>query len=264
MPVRTIARPLVLIGLVALAACGGAGPVGEEPDLAGRTFVATQVAGHEQVPGTEIRLSFEDGTVGAHAGCNSMSGPATWDDGVLVVPADGLAQTLIGCPDDLAAQDEWLVGLLTSRPAIALSDDGVLTVGDDSSGLTMQERADAALVGSDWVLDGLVTADAVSSVPTGARDPGLRLEEAEEGMRLAVRTGCNSGSGSVTVLADDDPASGTLEVGPLATTRMACDEAATSVETHVLAVLDGTVTYAVEGDSLTLTNGDLGLILRLR
>jgi heat shock protein HslJ len=43
---------------------------------------------------------------------------------------------------------------------------------------------------------------------------------------------------------------------------MACDEASMQVEGHVLAVLDGTATYSIEADVLTLTNGDTGLVLR--
>ena len=53
-----------------------------------------------------------------------------------------------------------------------------------------------------------------------------------------------------------------ITFGPIATTRMACDEPTMEVEAHVLDVLQGTVTYEIEADVLTLTNGDLGLTYR--
>jgi heat shock protein HslJ len=43
---------------------------------------------------------------------------------------------------------------------------------------------------------------------------------------------------------------------------MACDEASMQVEAHVLAVLQGTASYDIEADVLTLTNGDTGLVVR--
>ena len=51
--------------------------------------------------------------------------------------------------------------------------------------------------------------------------------------------------------------------GPIATTRMACgDPAGAATEQHVLAVLTGTATAAIDGDALTLTNGTTGLVAR--
>jgi heat shock protein HslJ len=59
--------------------------------------------------------------------------------------------------------------------------------------------------------------------------------------------GCNTFSGTATIGA------GTIEFGPLATTRMACtDEATTKLETDYLAALEGAATWAVEAEALTI------------
>jgi heat shock protein HslJ len=59
--------------------------------------------------------------------------------------------------------------------------------------------------------------------------------------------GCNNFSGTATI------GEGTIEFGPLATTRMACaDEATTQLETDYLAALDEAATWTMTGDSLTL------------
>ena len=65
---------------------------------------------------------------------------------------------------------------------------------------------------------------------------------------LAVQTGCNSGSGAVAV----SPAA--LEVGPIATTRMACDDARMTLEQTVLGVLSTRSSYRIDDSSLTITN----------
>ena len=98
-------------------------------DLDGRTFVADEVEGQTLVAGTEITLTFTDEAVTAVAGCNTMNGGFTVDDGVLDV--ETLAQTLMACPDELQAQDEWLVEFLGAEPTVGLSDEMLtLTAGD--------------------------------------------------------------------------------------------------------------------------------------
>ncbi len=69
------------------------------------------------------------------------------------------------CPPAQQADDDWLSSFLTSDPALRV-EGTTLTLGDDGSGMTLQEREDAALVGTRRV-DGLVSADAVSSLPAG-------------------------------------------------------------------------------------------------
>jgi len=98
-----------------------------------------------------------------------------------------------------------------------------------------------------------VSGDAVSSMPDAAE---ARLEIAADGT-VRVNTGCNQGSGSVTV------GDGTLIFEPLATTQRACaDDSAQQVEAAVLAVLDGETTYSITERSLTITKGQQGLMFR--
>jgi heat shock protein HslJ len=127
----------VLVGVVAGLALGGCASSGGSgtPDLAGKTFSSTEVRGHQLVAGTSVSLTFEDGRVSAKAGCNTMSGSATWDTGKLVV-AQPLASTMMACDEALTAQDQWLSGFLTSSPALAL-DGNTLTLGDNASGMTL-------------------------------------------------------------------------------------------------------------------------------
>jgi heat shock protein HslJ len=54
---------------------------------------------------------------------------------------------------------------------------------------------------------------------------------------------------------------GMLSIGPFRLTRMACTSPdARAREAAVLAVLEGTSTYEIEGDVVTITKGDTGLI----
>jgi heat shock protein HslJ len=223
--------------------------------LGGRTFLSTAVEGFTLVAGTRITLVFDGPNVSASGGCNQLGSTWALEGTTLVVPP--LAQTEMACdPPTLMDQDTWLASVLTSRPSLAL-DDQTLTLTAQGATVTFVDREvadpDRPLEGTVWTVDTLVTGDAASSLPAGARPPTLTFE----GGSVAVDTGCNTGSGSYTL------ADGSVTFAPIATTRVACvDPAAAAVEQHVLAVLAGTATVTVEADALTLANGPNGLVAR--
>lgn len=139
----------------------------------GRTFLSTQVRGHDLVEGSRIRVDFrDDGSVGAQAGCNSMGGTARWAGDHLTVAQ--LSMTEMGCPGPLMDQDRWLADLFTGGLDLALDGDR-LTITAGTVIIDLLDRVvadpDHPLIGTEWVLDGIIsgTGDsaAVSSVPSG-------------------------------------------------------------------------------------------------
>jgi heat shock protein HslJ len=255
--------PLAILSALLLAACTGAGggtarAPGGDPSarsnrdgLEGRTFLATAAVGHSLVPGSVVRLSFEDGRLGAAGGCNSMGGSYAIDGGRLSVGQ--LAMTEMACEQALMDQDQWLAALLDGAE-ITLAGD-TLTLAKAGARLSLLDREiaepDLPLVGTRWVVDGLVSADAVASVPVG-----LAAALTFHAGGVAVEAGCNQGGGSVTVT------DGTISFGPIALTKMACDASAMDVERAVSAVLSGEVRYVIEARTLRLDAGPAGLILR--
>ncbi|OGO54295.1 MAG: hypothetical protein A2V84_02345 [Chloroflexi bacterium RBG_16_70_13] len=252
-----------LIATFLVAACSGGagsatpGPSGSPPNgaapqgLDARTFLSTGVEGRDLVAGTQIRISFQDGQVSASGGCNSMSGPYLLDGDRLV--ARSLATTEMACEEPLMAQDIWLADLLDG--ATIDLDGTTLTLTKGGVSLTLEDRVvadpDRPLLGTRWVVDGLVSGGAVSSVPAGVT-AALTFSDG----RVDVEAGCNRGGGSVAITAT------TLGFGPIALTKMACGANAMAVEAAVGAVLSGTVTYSIVAGTLTLDAGGPGLILR--
>lgn len=257
---------LLLVGTFLLvAACSGGagggaptpGPSGSPPDgtgargLDGRTFLSTGIEGFILVAGNRVRIAFQDGRVSASGGCNSMSGPYALDGGRLIVR--GLATTEMACDPPLMAQDTWLADLLDGA-TVALDGD-VLTLAKGGVVLTLEDREvadpDRPLIGTRWVLDGLVSGDAVSSIPAGVT-AALTFSDG----RVDVEAGCNQGGGPVEVT------DASLAFGSIGLTKTACEPPAMAVEAAVIAVLSGGVAYAIEAGTLTLAAGGAGLILR--
>jgi heat shock protein HslJ len=161
--------------------------------LDGRTFLSTAIDGRALVAGSRVRLTFDGGSIGASAACNSMGGPYAVDGGVLRAPQ--LATTEMACDPALMAQDQWLASLLDGA-AITLDGD-TLTLAKDGVTVTLVDREvadpDRPLEGTSWVVEGLVSGESVSSIPVGVR-ASLTFSDGQ----VAVQV-CNTGSGPATV-----------------------------------------------------------------
>lgn len=229
--------------------------------LSGRTFVATQVTGHDLVPGSELRLTFDGDLLVVAAGCNSMRSSYTFAEGRLAWTGDPAA-TMMACDPELMAQDDWAAGLLTAGvEAEVTGDELVLTSGDVHINLVAEPSGGAAgggaagsspsLYGPTWTLTTIIDGETASSVPAGAEPATLTF--AEDGS-VGLFTGCNSGSTSVEVT--DTTA---VFSSPM-TTLIGCEGPAGEVEAAVLAVVDGEVELVLDADQLTLGKGEAGLV----
>lgn len=248
---------LPLIGLAAaalLAACSTAAAPSPSPSpasLDGHTYLSTGLQGETLVPGTQIRLAFADGNLTAQAGCNTMGGTYAIDGPRITTTQ--MFMTEMGCEEPRMGQDEWLARFLGEVTYTLEGDTLTLTNGPIQVTLLDEEVAtpDLPLEGTHWILDGIVSGDAVSSVPAGVT-ASIRIS----GGNVEVEAGCNKGGGAVEVTP------GSLTFGPLRLTRMACEAGPGSVESAVMAVLSGGVDYVIDADGLTLNKSDAGLMFR--
>lgn len=258
--VLTVAVPAMLL----LGACGNsatpeasAKPTASAGDLTGKTFVFSDVTvGTNQPPppngGDGISLTFTDNGISGTGGCNTMIGGADVANDKLNVK-DGLATTEMACqPAKRMDQDTWFSDFLTSSPTLSVtgstvtltSDGTVLTLADQAAGQTA-----ATLVGPTWKLDSIINDDAVSNLPQGVAST---ITFADDGT-VAIDDGCNSLSGGYTV------DNGVITFGNLSTTLKGCLGQEAQVADSVAEVLQDEVTYVIDGQRLTLTNGTNGL-----
>lgn len=241
----------VIAAITILSACSDAAPSASALNMDGKIYLSTDVQGVVLVPETRIQLTFTDGNLNAHGGCNSMGGPYTIDGDRL--KATQLAMTEMACDEPRMQQDDWLARLLGD---VAISLDGdTLTLSDGTITLTLLDREvatpDQPIENTHWVLDSILAGDAVSSVPAGVT-ASIRIVDG----RVDVEAGCNSGGGTVAVTAE------TLTFGPIGLTEIACEAGAMAVERAVMEVLVRPVVYTINADVLTLDAGGPGLTFR--
>ncbi|MGH3489606.1 MAG: META domain-containing protein [Actinopolymorphaceae bacterium] len=251
----------LLVAAGGVAGCGGGVTTvlpgsgsGADDRLPGRTYLSTDVtdegAPRQLVDGTRISLGFtDDGRVLAQAGCNSMSGQATIDDGRIDVDG-GLATTEMGCDPARHDQDEWLAKVLASGPEWRL-DGHQLTLTSGDTKLVLLDRKvaqpDRPLEGTRWKLTSIIDGEAASSVPKLEKTPYVEFADNGE---VKGFDGCNGVGGTAKVEGS------TIEFGSLMGTLIACPGDAGEVETTVLDVLKGKVRFAIDADQLRLKHPD--------
>jgi heat shock protein HslJ len=135
-----------------------------------------------------------------------------------------------------------LAGIVLSVALVACgSDDGDSGDGGGSAGASTDP---AELVGPTWTLDeatrGAMAQDADQV------DADVTLQFAEDGT-VSGSSACNTYSGPYE--AQDD---GSITLGPLASTQMACDEAIMALEANYLQTLDQASSFAIAEGQLIL------------
>lgn len=235
---------------VPLAACGDANNATEKAPLSGRAFVAAEAAGFTLPAGSELRLSFDGLGVRMSGGCNTGSGDYDVQDDLLIVTS--MAMTEMACETSLMDLDQHVIDLLTAKPKVTLTDEQ-LTLTTGATVLRLVDRRvdipDRELQRTLWTVTTVLNgATATGGFETPAT---LRLD----GARAELFGGCNRGSATAAISAT------AIEMGVFEMTKVACDQPEMILEFAVLTVLQGSVTYRIAGNQLTVLGREFGLVL---
>jgi len=212
-------------------------------------YVLESSEGFTPVGGTNVRITFEDGTFGFSAGCNSHGGSYEVQGGRLIL--SDLSSTNIGCDTARHEQDNWLATFFSSMPSVTVEGSRVTFTGDDATLVFLDREVadpDRSLVGRLWTIDTLISGGGASNVPL-SRAATIQFNEDSS---LSANTSCNTSGGSYVVDGD------TLTLTGVGYTERGCD--APMIESLIQAVLsNGTLTFSIEANRLSLDRGDVGL-----
>ena len=128
--------------------------------------------------------------------------------------------------------------MLTALPLAGCASDS--ESGTGSTGATAPSLAGTSWELAEYAAEGATT---LTAVPADVRATADFSDD-----QISGSGGCNSFSGTYTTDGD------TIEIGPLATTEMACVPAVTAVESGYLARLGAATTFAITDGTLTLSD----------
>lgn len=240
--------PAAMAAALLLVACDWL-PIGEpELDGAWQLTSGTYDGAAIVVPdGSRITMTIEGDTIGGTAACNQYGGTFELDGRTITIGP--ISATEMGCDGPIMAAESAFLSALADVDTVEPSRSLHLTgPASDLQFMILPPVDDAAIVGTAWLLDSIITGDAVSSV-MGA-PATLRLTE--DGT-ITGSTGCRSFDGTYTISGDE------VQVTRLIVTDNACADALAAQDEHVLGVLGDGFTASVEGARLTLMAGGDGL-----
>ena len=238
---------IVTAGTFAMTGCSvlGSAQGGQLEGVTWRLTTYRADGGSVEVPDAlTATATFAGGTVSDSNGCNSYSGPYQASGSSLSIGP--LASTLMACGPIQSTLESAFMTLLQDAGSYTASD-SLLTIYDQSGAQTLVfESAPAVtLAGIPWDVTGYNNGrEAVRSLVV---DSTISLQFEAEGAVTGNAT-CNTYNGSYS---SDD--AGSLTVGPLATTRMAClSEELNQQEAEYLAALQQAATYEISNGTLTI------------
>jgi heat shock protein HslJ len=240
-----VTRRVGLIAIVlALAACTP-GEDNANGGLAFTEWTVTSIAGTATLPDARPQLSFApDGTLTGTDGCNQISATFRTDGSSIQVSQTSSTQR--ACEPAVTAQAQAFTAALTGATEWRETETGELELrghGDIHATPGIGAPSSAAPPAPDGPLETswvLVDLDGSTDFDEALR-PTLTF--AEDGT-LSGFAGCNTFDGPYAL----DGSS--MDIGPLATTKMACEPPASTIEAALLPALDaaGTWTITPTGD----------------
>ena len=203
------------------------------------------------VAGSRVTLKFAGAQAGGSAACNTYGGTIRVNGSAVTITA--LSMTEMACQENLMALEAAYLAALPGTTTAARSGNSLLLTGPqvELRFTLIPPVANANLVGTTWILDSLISGEAVSST-VGER---VTLQLDGDG-RLAASTGCRDVTGSYTV------AEGQVQVTLDPYDLIGCSAELGTQDAHILEVLSNGLGVTVDGDRLTLMAGDKGMSYR--
>jgi heat shock protein HslJ len=228
----------------ACSTSGGTGGTIDGTNWQLKSYVASGTS--TDVPaGVVVDAKFSGGNVAGFGGCNSYGGTATVSGSTIKI--GDIRSTLMLCEGPAGdVETAYFAALPTAATFTATADDLTLYDSTGKAILSYEAGSDNPLEGA-WNVTGYnngneaVTSPAVGTTLTATFTPDGKV---------AGSAGCNDYNGAYTL----DGTS--LTVGPLASTKKACDQAVMDQETQFLTALQTPTTVEPSGATITLRAAD--------
>jgi heat shock protein HslJ len=258
--------PLAISLPLLLTACGGitdsGGSQGGAGELTGVTWVldrASMMTLVDAVPkDARIDVTFDGSQSSGLAACNRYGGTYEADAGQGTLTFSALASTQMACVGDLMDLESAYLSALGAVTGYQVTGDQTgLQLTGGTAALTFQPEQPAEalpLEGTAWTLTTIAQPErqAVSSTIAGTKVTAMF-----EAGSVSGSGGCNTYNGSY-----ETGEAGSLTFGPIASTLMLCAQDVSDQEQAYFAALAKVGSYAIDGEQLTLSDGDGTMLLQ--
>lgn len=102
---------IIAISFFGLAGCANTGFFGSDP-LSGTRWEVVQMDGQAPIPSTTITIEFENGELGARAGCNSIFGSYSINGSEIDIDSVGMTEMACMEPEGVMEQEQEFAAIL--------------------------------------------------------------------------------------------------------------------------------------------------------
>lgn len=242
-----IALSLAALVAVVATACTTGGSGGTGGPIEGTWRLTTYVSSDKLIDVAEgyvVDATFADATVHGFSGCNTYTAPTTISGSKLTVGP--IATTGRLCKMAIPIEQDYLAALAKAASYTA-TDTSLAIYGTDGGQLLGYVPGPANPLEGSWVVNGYNNGQEAFISP--AEGSTMTIEFTPDG-QVSGSSGCNTFSGTYQLDGTN------LTVGPLASTRMACDEPLMTQETQFLTALQTPSTVETSGANVTLRDAN--------
>ncbi len=197
------------------------------------------------VPGADITFIVDGSTISGRSACNSYGGQVVVKDGQ--VRFGDMMMTEMACEEPVMASESAYHAALGKVNAATRQGDTLTLLGPEVELVFVRVPPPPAaeLIDTPWILDSIISGDAVSSV---VGDPAeLRLSA--DGSMTGT-TGCRAFGARYAITGD------VVTVTDLVVDSIACPPTTSAQDATVIAVLEGGFRATVKGQALTISGRD--------
>ncbi len=191
-----------------------------------------------------VTARFESGRLTGFAGCNNFSGSYTLDGDQLKIGP--VASTQMACPEPGSSIENAVHAALSGTLRYAVDGDDLTATTESGATLRFRREPPPQLAGVQWKVTNFNNNRHAVVGVLGESNLTLSFEDGQ----VSGSAGCNSFHGKYSTEGSQ------LTLGPLATTRRACEEPLMNQEREFLAALASAVTWSIEGNVLDMHRAD--------
>ncbi len=201
------------------------------------------------LPNAPATLDFTDGKMGGVTGCNHYGRGYQLQGDRFVFGSPDLAVTMMMCEPPQMQQEDQFLRLFQAITTFRLEGDRLTLQGSEGV-LVFQPARSVSLQGVVWQLAGVSQGEAMVSM-VGDEKITLTIQ----GDRVSGLGGCNTFSGPVQVQDNS------IQIGPLASTKMACSGEIDQREQQVLHALSQAASFQIQRSQLTLLDNQSRVLM---
>jgi heat shock protein HslJ len=191
-----------------------------------------------------VTMRLESGRLTGFAGCNNFSGGYALDGDQLKIGP--VASTQMACPEPGSSIETAFHKALSGTLRFALDGDHLTATTASGDTLRFQREPPPQLAGVTWKVTSFNNNRHAVVGVLGESSLTLSFKDGQ----VAGSAGCNQFHGKYSTEGNK------LQLGPLATTRRACEEPLMTQEREFLAALASAVTWSIEGNVLDMHRAD--------